>query len=512
MSITLNSLGYHTPTGHSLFTHLQFTFHGGHRYGLVGMNGVGKSTLAHLMVGSLNPTEGGVLRRLTTGYLSQAESVPAVAVREFLGDYWPEIRAEERPLVQMLGAGIDSARACSALSGGEWMRVRLIQLLAQSADFLILDEPTNNLDELSRRQVTAFVETTRRGLLVISHDRKLLGSVGTILELSNLGLATFGGNWTFYEAENNHQTHLAAANLHRAKKERASAQLERQMKAEQMERRGSHAESRAERVFLSRAEKTGMKRRAQMTSGKLDVQTAAELQEREDEAKRAWAKIKQKPRIYFDVPEAAVLASQPIFVAERLNFRYPGAESPVWRTSVDFAAAGPVRIHLRGANGSGKSTFIRLLADDWLSGGTVIGSIRRGKGVVRCLDQSLKLLSMNLSVRENVVQTSNRDEKSLRNLLAQFLFAGVKIHQKASTLSGGEKVRLALAKILLADSPPELLILDEPTNNLDIENLEFLEMALASYRGALLVVSHDESFVDHLGITDVLDLDWHLGS
>jgi ATPase subunit of ABC transporter with duplicated ATPase domains len=168
---------------------------------------------------------------------------------------------------------------------------------------------------------------------------------------------------------------------------------------------------------------------------------------------------------------------------------------------------GPSRVSISGRNGSGKTTLLNLLTGFKKLDGRISGSLKLGGVAYGFVDQHASLSDEESSVLDNVRAGSRKSEREVRNLLAQFLFQGEQALQRAATLSGGERLRASLAKSLLADPAPQLLILDEPTNNLDIVNLEFLEAALARFSGALLVISHDLTFLKGIGVSDELHLE-----
>jgi ATPase subunit of ABC transporter with duplicated ATPase domains len=506
MSIVLKAICFEWPNGHSVFNDLNLSLNAYQKYGLVGPNGSGKSTLAKLIQGELVPSAGRVQAKCRISYFEQSGNPPDTPVAEYLSDLWVNTAPSDMDVVDALQTGLDFETSCGTLSGGEWTRVRLLKLLSSGADFMILDEPTNNLDRQARASVVDFVRRTTRGILVISHDRELLGEVSSILELSNQGLCVFGGSWNEYEVEREHERAKLNEDLERAEDERDKAHLEKTRKLDAQAKRIRNARKNVDKLGLPKILIGARKRKAEKTLGKLQVAVDQEVSEKIDAAREAFGRLKSNPMIYADFPETAIPAGKLVFDAKDLNFQYEGASGKLWKVDLNHSMKGPSKLFIAGQNGSGKSTFLRLLTGLSKPTGALSGSLRLGEVQWGWIDQNVLILDRNKSVFDNVYQTSEKGVVEIRNLLAQFLFPGRKADQIVSTLSGGERVRAALAKVMISDPVPQLLILDEPTNNLDMTNLEFLEQALSKFQGALIVVSHDVTFLDKVGVTEELRL------
>ncbi|MFL5813930.1 MAG: ABC-F family ATP-binding cassette domain-containing protein [Bdellovibrionia bacterium] len=506
MSILLKAIGFEWPNGHLLFQNLNLSLDVHQKYGLVGPNGSGKSTLAKLIQGHLAPSSGKVQAKSHISYFAQSEAPPVTSVAEYLSDLWMNIMPSDTKVLDALQTGLRFEASCSTLSGGEWTRVRLLKLLSSGADFLILDEPTNNLDQKARASVVEFVRKTSRGVLVISHDRQLLGEVSSIIELSKQGVSLFGGGFEDYEVARKRERSGLQEDLEQAQNERDKAHLEKAKKLEVQTKRMRNAKKSVHKMGLPKILTGARKRAAENTLGKLQAAGDQEVSEKCDAAREAYARLKSDPLIYADFPETVIPAGKLVFEARDFNFRYEGSSQNLWKIDVNFSMKGTSKLLIAGENGTGKSTFLNLLTGFVRPAGIISGSLRLGGVGFGLIDQNAMFLDRDKSVFENVYGTSQKDVVEIRNLLAQFLFPGGKADQIVSTLSGGERVRAALARVMIADPVPQLLILDEPTNNLDMVNLEFLEMALAKFQGALIVVSHDVTFLDKIGITEELRL------
>lgn len=474
-------VAFELPNGRELFENLTFSLGAGCT-GLVGPNGVGKTTLARILSGEIEPSRGVVRHGEAPTLLAQRVPPSASSVEAFLAEHyqpngWGEAFLE----------GIDRASKCDALSGGEWMRVRLASVLAER--FLILDEPTNDLDRRFRGVLFDFLRSHRAGALLISHDRDLLRRCDAILELSNRGVAKFGGGWDDYEASKARARESSVRDLERAKRDRELAAVKRTELRERQEKRNRRGRDAAARGGIPKILLGKRKRQAQATTGRIDAQSADEVDRAVREAHEAYRRLKTDPVMYADLLGAPLHASALVADARDFNVRF---DEWLYPRDLRFAWHGNVRIAVTGANGSGKSTLLRALAGERLE---TRGDLDLGKRRALYVDQRCAMLEDERSVLENVRSVARGSESEIRNGLAKFLFVADQVFLPVGRLSGGERLRAALARAFLSTERPELLLLDEPTNNLDLANVDFLEGFLRAFPGAVVVVSHDEDFL-----------------
>ncbi|MFF2096135.1 ABC-F family ATP-binding cassette domain-containing protein [Streptomyces sp. NPDC058202] len=516
-SITCTSLSFAWPDGTDVFDDLQIAFGPG-RTGLVGVNGSGKSTLLKLIAGELTPADGTVRVAGEIGHLPQSvtldtglrvdEALGIAAQRaalhaiesgdaaeehfDVVGDDWD---VEERALATLgeLGLGhVDLDRTIGEVSGGESVLLRLAALLLRRPDVLLLDEPTNNLDLYARQRLYAAVEAWSGVMVVVSHDRELLDLVDQIADLHSGGVTWYGGNFSAYEealageqeaAER--MVRVAESDLKKQKRELVDTQVK-------LARRKRYGQKMNDQKREPKIVMGARKRSAQESAGKhriMHEERLSEAKERLDEAVEA---VRDDDEIRVDLPHTAVPPGRTVLTLEQLELRY-GA-----RVNGMFDLRGPERIALIGRNGAGKTTLLRTIAGEL----DAVSGEARAHVPLRFLPQRLDVLDDELTVAENVARyaptaTNNR----VRARLARFLFKGAKADQRAATLSGGERFRAALAALMLAEPAPQLLMLDEPTNNLDMASVRQLTSALESYEGALVVASHDMPFLESIGIT-----------
>ncbi len=522
--ITLSKLSYSWPDGTPVFDGLDLAAGPG-RTGLIGLNGTGKSTLLKLIAGRLTPTAGAVRVTGEVGYLPQNLTLdttrrvdevlgiararaalhaieagdPDEAHFAAVGEDW-DIEERTRATLDQLGlAHIGLDRTVGQVSGGETVLLRLAALLLRGPDVLLLDEPTNNLDLDARQRLYAAVSAWRGVLVVVSHDRELLERVDQIADLRAGEVRWFGGTLSEYEealaveqeaAER--MVRVAEADVRRQKRELIEAH-------DKLAGRTRMAKKAFENKKEPRAVMRMRKRTAQESAGKHRILHEERLEKARERLTEAESAVRDDDEIRVDLPFTAVPPRRRVLSLRSVEVRY-GA-----RATAEIQ--GPERVALVGRNGAGKSTLLS----------TIAGELAPEAGEVsvhvplRYLPQRLDVLDESLSVLDNVrALAPGTDPQQVRARLARFLFRKDRPDQRVGTLSGGERFRASLAALMLAEPAPQLLLLDEPTNNLDLGSVRQLTSALASYRGALLVASHDVPFLRGLGITRWLRLDGEL--
>ncbi len=524
--ITCSALSFDWPDGTPVFDGFQLTVGPG-RTGLIGLNGCGKSTLLKLIAGELAPTEGQSSVAGTVGYLPQNVTLDtALRVDEALGihtaraalhaieageateanftavgDDWD---VEERALATLdqLGlARIGLDRTVGELSGGESVLLRLAALLLARPDVLLLDEPTNNLDLRARSRLYAAVESWSGVMLLVSHDRELLERVDQIADLRDGEVRWYGGNFTAYEdmlaAEQEsaeRMVRVAEADVQRQKRELADAQVK-------LARRKRYGQKMYDNKREPKIVMGARKRAAQESAGKHRIMHTEKLVQAKERLDQAVEAVRDDDEIRIQLPATQVPPGRQVLTLSDLHLAHGASVRGEWELR------GPERIALVGRNGSGKTTLLRTIAGQLPP---VSGAVE-AHVTTRFLPQRLDVLDESRSVVENVARFAPQATNNLiRARLAHFLFRGARADRPAGTLSGGERFRAALAALLLAEPAPQLLMLDEPTNNLDLSSVRQLTDALESYEGALVVASHDVPFLESIGITRWLLLDGEL--
>lgn len=524
-AVVLDRLSLTWPDGTVALDGVSGAFGAG-RTGLVGRNGAGKSTLLRLIAGELSPTSGilstsgevaflpqqltlDVDRRVSDllGVSAALDAVRAITAGDVdpahfdaVGDDWDiEARAE----ASLAEAGLAPAfldRTVGELSGGEAVLVAIAGIRLRRAPVTLLDEPTNNLDRDARAALAAMVQSWKGTLIVVSHDLALLELMDDTAELYGRNLSVFGGPysewraWLDAEQDAAKQAEVAAAQvLRKEKRQRIEAEVKLAHRARTAKK--AEVEKRVPKIVAH-----GRKMAAEVSAGRLRTEVGA----KEDAARAAHdaagRRVRSDASMKIELPDPDVSRSRRI--AEL------GGPDRSW------VIQGPERVALIGRNGAGKTTLLERLVSGVTpdSGGRAPERpelrVEALTDRIGYLPQRVDGLDEGLSVFENVAAAAPQvPEKELRNRLARFLIRGGTTDRPVSALSGGERFRVALARLLLTDPAPHLVVLDEPTNNLDLDTVDQLVEALRAYRGAVLVVSHDDAFLARLDLDLTLEID-----
>lgn len=522
--MTLDRVAARTPDGHTLFDNLNLVL-GRERTGLVGRNGVGKTILLRQIAGLTEPVEGAVTRAGRISWLEQRVEVGtdetvadtlgvasglAVIARVLAGqgDEDDLARADwsldERiaAVLDEVGlAKLDLVRLTRTLSGGEQTRLRLAALLLEQPDLLVLDEPTNHLDGEGRAVIARVLERWGGGAVVVSHDRVLLRRMDRIVELSSLGVAIHGGGYDLYVERKASERAAAERGLDMAERDADRVAREGLKALEKKARR-----DRAGKAFAMKGSEPkillgAQAERAENSGGRdnrLAERRAADAESALAEARECIERVRA---LSIPMPTTGLAAGRSVLTLDQATWEAPNGQRIVGPVSLTLT--GPERVAVTGPNGAGKTTLLRLM-----SGELEPSSGRVDRPVAAALlDQETAILRPDETLIEayrrlNPEATPNEAHA----VLARFLFRNTAAQRVVGSLSGGERLRAALACVMSGSKPPQLLILDEPTNHLDLDSIAAVEAALASYDGALVVVSHDADFLEAIGVTRRIEL------
>ena len=572
--ITLDHISYAHPSEPALFIDLSAVF-SAPLTGLIGDNGCGKTTLMRLILGDLTPDSGSLAAPERMAYLPQdlgldreqtlaelcgiSEILRALQAMES-GEYSPELYevigdnwdVEERTLATLATYGFtpatlvdrDNPEAIRALftrdmrsfSGGEAVIAALASLMVSDPEFILLDEPTNNLDSVAKAQLFTALEALPCPALIISHDRDLLERVNVIAELhaDRQGLAhlrLFEGNYSIYRQALETEQQAAQRRVTEAKNQVRSAHREWVQAQEIISKNMS-------RVWKDDQPDTILalaKDASRQAAAKLRVLRVGKQEQAQEAYQNAQDQVRIQEKIYAELSQQPLPAGRKVLELSRVDSAQVSRETftvqqPTKVDSLHFSPAeannesqqgtpaecpehlilsGPEHLRITGANGSGKTTLLNAIAHagdaDYLS------PVQPAYRVDYCIKGAYIPQRITLDPELTLLQSVQRanpgvSEQHLRDQLARLLFRRESVHHKTGELSGGERFRAAVAQVLLADPVPQLLMLDEPTNNLDISSVDWLVQALEAYTGALIVVSHDEDFCRRIRIDRTLAL------
>lgn len=518
----LHQLTYQFADGETLFGPLDLAFDR-QRCGLVGRNGVGKTQLLRLIARLDQPGNGHVESHAALAYVAQQPEIGADTTLAQLLGYGEVFAAlarleQGRPLADDIdrlegrwdlhdrlknafaAAGLpafDPLRSAHSLSGGERMRAALCGALLGEADFLLLDEPTNHLDSAGRAWLYYQLDQWRGGVLIASHDRQLLACMERIVELTPGALRSYGGNYDDYRRQRDAQQQAARADLEHAREERRRTRARQQREHDMSQRRSAQTLRVVDTLNIASFERVAYKSAAKESLGTLRKQHQDQRDSLDAAVREAYQRVEEEQPVLLALPGSEVSANKQVLVLERLQLPFVSAPP------LDLRLDGPMRVALTGPNGCGKSTLLK----------TLLGQLTALSGHCHCplstayLDQTLSQLDPSLSVMEHLgLQDSPLAEGALRTRLAQLQLGADRIALPLGSLSGGERLKAALACALWRRQPAQLLLLDEPTNHLDLASSLAIETALADFPGAMLVVSHDEDFLQALRPTHRLHL------
>ncbi len=469
---------------------------------LVGANGSGKSTLCRVLAGIDAAAGGQLLAQTAVGLVDPA------AIRRHRGSVgeWLGSRIAEPSLPRWLGRlgldRLDWSRDTDSLSGGESTRLAIATVLASGAGFLLLDEPSAHLDRAGRDWLRGWLRAHRDGALLVSHDRELLSVASRVLELSGRRLHDYSTDFDGFIALRQHEQAAAERAVGAARQEQARVRERAQIAHERAERRAASGRRGRRGGDHGAMYYDFMQGRAEHGAGRRIRSVEQRVDAAQTELRNARERLRTAARFDLRLQGHGPPAGKRLLDARGLR---ASAGSRVLFESLDIVLHGPVRIGIVGRNGSGKSRLLRLLAG---LDRPNAGEIHRSGLPIAWLDQHAALPLPDATVLSNFrVAQSSLHEDALRERLAWFGFGGERVGQAATTLSAGERMRLMLCCQLAGATLPQVLLLDEPDNHLDLESLAIVEHALRQYPGALVVASHSTGFLRAIGIEQTIDLD-----
>lgn len=529
MSIIVYNLSYIHPDKEILFQHINFSLSSGQKASLIGNNGSGKSTLLRILGGELNASEGEISYSEKPYYIpqhfgqydhltiSQALRVDdklralyailngdvSVDNLDSLNDDW-DIENRIKTVLQYWNLHeIELSQKMGTLSGGEKTKVFLSAVAIHTPAIILLDEPSNHLDSESRDLLYEFIRKSKSTMLIVSHDRTLLNLLNSTIELKNNNVDIYGGNYDFYEIQKLEKMNALQVQLN--EKEKTLKQMKQKAKdiAEQKQKNDVRGKKQKQKAGIPRIAMGTLKDKAEQTGAKLRNIQGEKLDEITNSIKEIREFIGEQTVLKIGINDSDLYKGKILIEAKQVNFSY--AKALLWKKALSFSIRSGDRIKITGNNGSGKTTLIKMM----------IGAIEPISGVIEIMnfnylyiDQEYSIINNELSVFEQVESFNDRHllEHELKMLLHRYQFSNGVWDRKCIQLSGGEKMKLLLCCLSISNNMPDVLILDEPTNNLDIYSQKNLVSAVKNFSGTVIAISHDQDFIEQIGINQTIEV------
>lgn len=527
--ILLQHTSYQHPNKDRLFEQVNLTVQKHSKSAIVGNNGVGKSTLLKIIAGQIPLTSGqisldaepyvvpqqfGQFDHLSVAQALQVDEklrafkeILAGNVTEetlhVLNDDWTIEERCESALAHWQLNGLDLDQPVSSLSGGQKTKVFLAGISIHQPELVLMDEPTNHLDWDSRQLLYAFIRNTASTLLIVSHDRKLLRLLDTICEMTPTGIRVYGGNYDFYTEQKEIERQALQNELKHAEKRLKKAKEKERETLERQQKLDSRGKQKQEKSGVARIMMNTMRNNAEKSTAKVKGIHSDKIEGISGDLQQVRSKLPEFDRIRFGLEHSSLHKGKILFKGTNLNVRY--GNRLLWKNPLDIQINSGERISIQGPNGSGKTSLLKLLLGEIVPEN---GEIQHSGHTSVYIDQDYSLIDNSLTVYEQVqvFNTSALLEHEVKIRLDRFLFGKETWNKLCSSLSGGERMRLLLCCLTLSNKAPDILVLDEPTNNLDIQNSAILTAAISQYHGTIIVVSHDETFLEQLQIDRTIRL------
>lgn len=538
MSISLQQISYIHPDKEILFSDLNFSISKDQKLGIVGNNGCGKSTLLQIIAGQRSPSSGIIVRPDHLYYIPQhfgqydsltiaqairidrkQQALHSILAGDASADHFALLEddwnIEERSIAALDSWGLEQfplSYPMRLLSGGEKTRVFLAAIDIHHPSVILMDEPTNHLDSSGRQRLCSWVEKCRSTLLIVSHDRTLLNLLPEICELEKHRITYYGGNYEFYKE----QKEMAQQALlkHIDEKEKAQRLVNKIARetAERRDKQNVRGEKHNMKKGIPRIMLNALQGKSEKSTTKLNHIHQEKAEKLADERNQLRSSLSSTAALKTDFNDSFLHAGKMLITATDINFSYHTArnineiqqsshssEHFLWQTPLCFQLKSGDRLRIEGLNGSGKTTFLKLITGQLYP---QTGVLVRADFTYVYLDQEYSMIDNRYSILEQAYayNTRNLPEHELKIILNRYLFPASEWEKPCRKLSGGEKMRLAFCCLMISNNTPDLFILDEPTNNLDIQSIEIITKTIKNYAGTVVAISHDDYFIEEIGI------------
>ena len=537
MSISIQQISYIHPDKEVLFSDLNFAISKGQKLGLVGNNGCGKSTLLQIIAGQLSPSSGVIVRPDDLYYIPQhfgqydsltiaqalqierkQQALHAILAGDvsnenftILNDDW---NIEERSIaaLDLWGLGqFTLSYPMNLLSGGEKTRVFLAGMDIHHPSVILMDEPTNHLDSSGRQRLYDWVEKYRSTLLVVSHDRTLLNLLPEICELEKHQINYYGGNYEFYKEQKTLMQEALQQRIEEKEKALGIARKVARETAERSDKQNVRGEKSNIRKGVPRIVLNALQGKSEKSTSKLTGVHQEKAEKLTNERNQLRGSLSPTAALKTDFNSSSLHTGKILVTAKEINFSYHSnsinndiqensiSKQQLWQAPVSFQLKSGDRLRIEGANGSGKTTLLKLIT----------GQLQPQEGTLTRTDFSYVYLNQEYSIiddRNSILEQAyafnsrNLPEHEIKIILNRYLFPASEWDKSCRKLSGGEKMRLAFCCLMISNNTPDMFILDEPTNNLDIQSIEIITATIKNYAGTVIAISHDNYFIQEIGV------------
>lgn len=534
MPISIQQISYIHPDKEILFSDVNFSIRKGQRLGLVGNNGCGKSTLLQIIAGQLSPSSGTVVRPDDIYYIPQhfgqydsltiaqalridqkQQALQAILAGDtsnenfrILNDDW---NIEERSMAALNTWGLGEftlSYPIYLLSGGEKTRVFLAGTTIHNPSLILMDEPTNHLDLSGRQRLYSWVEKCRSTLLVVSHDRTLLNLLPEICELEKHQITYYGGNYEFYKKQKMIMQQALQQRIEEKDKALKLAQKISRETAERRDKQNVRGEKANIKKGVPRIMLNALKSKSEQSTSKLSNIHQEKTEKIANERNQLQNSLSPVTTLKTDFSSSSLHTGKILVTAKEINFSYQNADNYpesnqtknfLWHSPISFQIRSGDRITIEGNNGSGKTTLLKLITKQLQP---LTGSLIKAEFTYIYLNQEYSIIDDRKSILEQAYtfNTRNLPEHELKTILNRYLFPATVWEKPCKKLSGGEKMRLAFCSLMINNHTPDMFILDEPTNNLDIQSIDIITSTIKNYAGTIIAISHDSYFIKEIGI------------
>lgn len=527
--VILQNISYAHANKEVLFDAVTFTVNNHEKTALIGNNGVGKSTLLKIIAGELQPAKGvikansvpyyvpqiiGQFNHLTIAQALQVED-KLNAFRQILNgnvseeylntlndDWTIEDRCNEALHYWQLN-DLKLDQKLGTLSGGQKTKVFLAGISIHQPKLVLLDEPSNHLDTAGRRLLYDFIKSTTAALIIVSHDRKLLNLLNSVFELTRHGINVYGGNYDFYAEQKQIENNALSQDIQNKEKALRKAKEKERETLERQNKLDSRGEKKQKKAGVSRIMMNTLRNNAENSTAKVKGVHAEKIGGISKDLQDLRSALPEIDKMKFGFEKTNLHKGKILFTAKAINHSFE--DKLIWKEPLNLQITSGQRIAIKGLNGSGKTTLIKIITGEVKP---KIGTISKAETKIIYIDQDYSLIENQLTVYDQIQKfnDSGLEEHTIKMKLNKFLFSQNDWDKPCIALSGGEKMRLLLCCLTINTKAPDIIILDEPTNNLDIQNIEILTAAINEYQGTLIVVSHDDLFLEEIGIEEFIQI------